>query len=160
MTPLLALLMILRQDAGGDDIPIVEPRRASWARPSNITHFTERRIAGWRVRTWTDSAGDRIVRLQRWLSRDTLIYERWYRPGEGMFDSAEVVVGNCAQGDPVVARGSAEPSAAQVRAALQAHLARCQVGPRAAARMLGGFDRAYPVVIARGRATAEPPQRR
>jgi hypothetical protein len=152
MSPLLALLLF-----GQQDVLLVEPRRSSpWTPPSGALHFTQRRVAGWRVSTWThDIAGDRVVRLQRWQSGYTLIYQRWYLPGgASVQDRAEVVVGNCAHGDPLREDGGPEPRRRQVWAALTQNLVWCGVARDAAGRMLTGFDRAFAVVLARSRLAA------
>jgi len=149
MTAILAPLLFLAQG-----VLLVEPLQSPWARPSGASHYRQHRVAGWRVLTWTDRGGDRIVRLQRWRRGFTLIYERWYRPGDAPFDRAEIIVGNCARGDPVWEEGGREPGSAEVRAALLRHLGWCEVAPDSAARMIEGFERAYPAAAARGRAAA------
>jgi hypothetical protein len=149
MTTLLALLLILQQD-----ILPVEPRRSPWAPPSGVSHYAQHRVAGWRVMTWTEGSGDRIVRLQRWRPGFTLIYERWYPPGDRAFDRAEVVVGNCARGDPVWQGGRPEPGIRDVRSALVDRLSGCDVARNAADRLLEGFDRAFPLAAARSHAAA------
>jgi hypothetical protein len=158
VTVLLALLPMIQLEAAprvDPEILVVEPRRSPWTRPSGVSHYTQRRIAGWRVTTWTDEAGDRIVRLQRWRSGDTLIYGRTYLPGGlEVHDRAEVVVGNCAQGDPVWERGGPEPSLHHVRAALAEHLDWCGAAPETANRMLQGFELAFPLLVTRSRAAA------
>jgi len=134
---------------------LVEPVRSPWARPSGVSHFRQRRVGDWRITTWRDnSAGDRVVRLQRWRPGYTLIYERNYLPGGiDAFDRAETVVGNCANGDGVAADHTLPPPPpTTVRAVLLERLAHCWVAPAAADRMLQGFERAYTVVETRSRA--------
>jgi hypothetical protein len=142
----------LPDDGGGQDIVLVEPVRSPWARPTGSSRFTESRIGDWRVSTWTDSAGDHVVRLQRSQSGDTIIYERWYSSyTEYPIDRAQVLIGNCATGDPVGNDRLPEPDAPAVRAALVSRLAWCDVRPHTTATMLYGFNRAFAVFASKSR---------
>jgi hypothetical protein len=69
-----------------------------------------------------------------------------------MFDRADVVVGNCARGDPVWEKGRPVPGLVEVQAALVERLSWCEVPRAAAARMLDGYERAFPFTAARARA--------
>ena len=145
MTKVLAFLLTSAQ------IVIVEPPPRPWAPPSGVSEFTQQRVGRWRVSTWTAN-DSRVVRLQRRRSGFTLIYERSYEYGQ-LSDSAEVVVANCAHGDPVM-DGPQEPHVGAVRSALLSHLAWCEVPASRAARMLQGLEDALPLVLARSRAAA------